>query len=373
MLKHLVFFAAAFALGCALMLAAGLPSADAQTRGWSQGASTSTPIVDDLIPKMSSDEAYTERYGFAVDLDDGGHIGVDWTISNLGWGDGRGAASVRVRLPRPDLSGKNAYTYQQPASKGSWTYSDKKFDIDIANTRVRARGRNTFVVTHEGEGLSFRLLFKNTTPMFKPGSGQIEVEGGYYKFNMLAARADVTGEVTIGGKTIAVKGTKQGYADHVATNVAPFDFAKRFTRFRTYNDDVFVMWREIKLHPNYGGRSLTWVVVGYRDKIVFSDPDAQIRFARLRKDPENSYQFPMAIQIDAKSGRDSIKLVMTGKKYKRTDLLANLGTAAKMVASTVSNPFRYTIKCNYSLEMTIQRATAQVSGRSHFVMDFVSE
>jgi predicted secreted hydrolase len=373
LLKHLVFLAAAFTLGSALVLAFGLPSANAQTRGWSQGESTSTPVVADLIPKMSSDEAYTERYGFAVDLDNGGHIGVDWTISNLGWGDARGAASVRVRLPGHTFAGQNKYILQQKADEGEWTYSDKMFDIDIANTRVRARGTDTFVVTHKGEGLSFRLLFKRTTPMFKPGSGRIEVEDGYYKFNLLAARADVTGEVTIDGKTTKVKGTKQGYADHVGTNVAPFDLSKRFTRFRTYNNDVFVMWREITLHPDYGGRSYTWVVVGYKDQIVFSDPDAQLRLARLRKDPKTGYEFPLALQIDGKSGDDSIKLVMTGKKYKRDDLLANFGAAAKMVASTVSKPFRYTIKCDYTLQMTIQGATAQVSGNSHFVMDFINK
>jgi hypothetical protein len=315
---------------------------------------------------MSKNEAYTERYGFAVDLDNGGHIGVDWTISNLGWGDGHGAAAVRVRLP-----GEEKYNTREKVSQGGWHHSDKMFDVNIANTRVRARGNDTFVVTHQGDEVSFRLLFKNTAPRFKPGGGQIEVADGYYKFNLLAARADVTGEVTIGGKTIEVDGTRQGYADHVATNISPFDFAQRSSRFRTYNRDVFVMWREITLHPNHGGHSYTWVVVGYKDKIVFSDPNAQIRLARQREDLTSGYKYPMALQIDAKSGKDSIKLVMTGKKYKRTDLLERFGAAANMVASTLRNPFRYTVKCNYTLQMTIQSATAKVSGRSQFVIDFM--
>lgn len=368
LLKQTVLFLASFVLGCSVVFAAGVPSASAQTKGWSQGKSTSKPSVSDMIPEMSSDEAYTERYGFAVDLDNGGHIGVDWTISNLGWGDGQGAAAVRVRLP-----GKEKYTTKKKVSKDKWSYSKKKFDIDIADTRVRARGNNTFVVTHKGEDVSFELLFKNTTPMWKPGTGRIKVKDGYYKFNMLAPRANVTGEVTIGGKTIKVKGTKKGYADHVATNIAPFDFAKRFSRFRTYNNDVFVMWREVKLHSDYGGRSFTWAVVGYKDKIVFSDPDATIRMARKRKDPKGGYTFPMAVQIDGKDGKDSIKLVIKGKSFKRTDLLEDYGAAAKMVASSVSNPFRYDVKGKYSLQMTIQGATAKVSGRSHFVMDYINK
>ena len=359
-------------LATALMLAAAFtvatPLAHAQTRGWAQGKSTSKPTVSDLIPKMSSDEAYTERYGFAVDLDNGGHIGTDFTISNLGWGDGHGGVTVRVRLP-----GHEHYEFGEKVDDDEWTYSDKKFDIDIANTRVRARGKQSFVLTHQGEEVQFRLVFENTTRMFKPGTGTITVEDGYYKFNMLAPRANVKGEVTIGDKTIKVKGTEKGYADHVATNVAPFDFAKRFSRFRTYNDDLFIMWREVKLHADYGGRSFTWVVVGYKDNIVFSDPDAEIRFARLRKDPKGGYSFPMAIQVDGNSGKDSVKLVMHGKRFKRTDLLESYGAAAKMVASTVSNPFRYDIKCKYTLQMVIQGAKAQVSGRSHFVMDYINK
>ncbi len=368
LLKHTVLFFASLALGCAVVFAAGVPSANAQTKGWAKGKSTSKPSVSDMIPEMSSDEAYTERYGFAVDLDDGGHIGLDWTVSNLGWGDGHGATSVRVRLPNHDR-----YEMKKKVDEGEWTYSKKQFDIDIADTRVRARGKNTFVVTHEGEDVSFRLLFKNTTAMWKPGSGEIKVKDGYYKFNMLAPRANVTGEVTIGDQTIKVKGTKKGYADHIATNIAPFDFAKRFSRFRTYNKDLFVMWREVKLHSDYGGRSYTWVVVGYKDKIVFSDPDAQIRFARQKKDPKGGYKFPMAIQIDGEDGKDSVKLVMRGKSFKRTDLLENYGAAAKMVASSVSNPFRYDVKCKYTLQMVIQGAKAQVSGNSHYVMDYINK
>lgn len=346
----------------------GPAPAQAQTQGWAQGKSTSSPTNADLIPTMSDELAYSERYGFAVDLDGGGHIGVDWTISNLGWGDGKGQADVRVRLP-----GQKNYNYSEKLSRKDWSYSKAKFDLDIARTRVQAQGANSFLVTHQGKGVRFKLTFTNTVPMWKPGTGEIKVKDGYYKFNLLAPRADVSGEVTIGGKTMKVKGTRAGYADHVATNVAPFDFAHRFSRFRNYNDDIFVMWREIKVHPKFGGNSFTWVVVGYKDQIVMSDPNASIKFARMRKDPRSGYEFPMAIQIDGKKGKDSIKLILQGKSFKRTDLLASYGMAAKMVASAFSNPYRYTVSADYTLQMDIQGAKAQVAGTSHYTLDYVNK
>lgn len=361
----LAIFSASFIAYAAIT---GVSPAQAQTAGWAQGKAKSAPSTKDLVPKMSSNMAYTERYGFAVDLDGGGHIGVDWTISNLGWGNHKGGADVRVNLPNH----KN-YKYSKDAAAGDWQYSKKEFAMNIANTSVHARGKNSFLVTHKGKDISFSLTFTNTTPMWQPGTGEIKVKDGYYKFNILAPRADVTGHVTIGGKKIAVKGTRSGYADHVATNIAPFDFAHRFARLRTYNDDVFIMWREIKLHPDYGGKSFTWLLVGYKDKIVFSDVDAKIRFAQLRKDPKSGYEFPMSIQIDGKSGKDSVKLVMSGSKFKRTDLLASYGAAAKMVASAVSNPYRYDVDCKYVLQMDIGGAKAQVSGSSHYTMDYINK
>jgi hypothetical protein len=368
-LKKIVLFAATLALTSSVVLATSLPQADAQTRGWADGETTSRPSTSDLIPSLNGDEAYTERYSFAVDLDDdGGHIGVDFTISNLGWGKGHGASEVRVRLPEH----KN-YSKKKKVKKKDWSYSESDFDVDIGNTRVKAKGDDSFEVTHEGGDVSFRLVFENTTSMWKPGTGRIAVDEGFYKFNLLAPRANVTGEVTIGGETHEVKATRRGYADHVATNVAPFNFAKRFSRFRNYNDDVFVMWREIELHPDHGGDSYTWVVVGYKDKIVFSDPKAKIRFANMRSDPKAGYEFPMAIQIDGKNGDDSIKLVLRGTKFKRKDLLKHYGSAARMVASAVSNPFRYTVNCKYTLQMKIGGAKANVKGRSHFVLDYVNK
>ena len=93
----------------------------------------------------------------------------------------------------------------------------------------------------------------------------------------------------------------------------------------------------------------------------------------MRKDPKSGYKFPMALQIDGKSGKDSVKLVLHGKSFRRTDLLAKYGSAAKMIASTVSNPYRYDVKCKYSLQLVIEGAKATVSGRSHYVMDFINK
>lgn len=342
------------------------PTAAAQTKGWTDASKTRKPGMSSLVPRMSSDEAYSERYGFAVDLDGGGHVGIDFTISNLGWGDHNGAAAVRVRLP-----GEKNYDFSSKVSDDEWTHAKKGFALDIAKTTVRGKGNGKFELKHDGD-VKVELTFQNTIPMWRPGNGQITVDGGYYAFDLIAPRANVSGRVKVGGEWHDVKGTRAGYADHVATNVAPFDLGKRFVRFRHYNKDVFVIWREILLTEEHGGKSFTWVMVGYKDDIVFEDADADLKFAKTRKDGKTGYRVPRAVQIDARKGKDKIRFVMRGSKMKRSDLLASYGKAAKLVASAVSEPYRYDLKGNYQLQMTIGGASATISGRSHYTIDYVN-
>lgn len=328
--------------------------------GW--GGGSGKVSSKDLIPKMGEEESYSERYGFAVDLDGGGHIGVDFTISNLGWGTHNGAVEVRVDLPN-----QPKYRHSQKVGSDEWTYGKGKFELKIDNTRVIQQGTSGFRIVHTGD-VPFDIVFDNKMPMWKPASGKIDVEGGFYQFTLIAPRADVSGTV----KGQAVVGTRSGYGDHVATNVAPYDLATRFTRMRNYNGDVFVIWREIKLAPSQGGKSLTWVMVGFKDEIVFADARAKMREGSIKIDPVTKYRVPLSIQIDGKKGEDSIKLVARGKNYKKRDLLDEYGQVVKMVASAFSKPVRYTVDMEYQLQMTIKGATATVSGNSNYVVDYLN-
>lgn len=349
----------------AVLLVAGMASAE--VNGWTSGKGNSSPSMKQLVPQMSSEESYTERYTFAANLDDGTHIGVDFTISNLGWSDGMGAVQVRVKQP-----GKEKYKFSRKVDADEWSFSKKKFHIDIADTSVTAKGKNRLRLRHDGDGVKFDVTFKNNMPMWKPGDGRIDTDEGYYKFDLIAPRADVSGKVYSNGKWRRVKGTQSGYGDHVATNAAPFDLAKRFMRMRTSNKDLLIIWREIKTTKALGSKSMTWVMIGYKNKIVFSDPDAKLTFGKTRRDPKTGYTVPLNVQVEGKSGKDSIKLVARGKSFKRKDLLASYGSAARMVASTMTEPYSYIVDARYQLKMTIGGATAVVGGDSHFVSDILN-
>jgi hypothetical protein len=341
-------------------------TAAAQSQGWHEGAASAASMRD-LIPRLSSGQAYSERYNFSVDLDGGGHIGVDFTISNLGIGNHRGAASVRVRLP-----GEERYSFSEQVRRRSWNYAQDRFMLDIANTTVESKGNDTFVIKHDGD-VKLELEFKNTIPMWKPGNGEIRVgTDGYYRFTLSAPRADVTGRVFIAGQWREVRGTRSGYGDHVATNVAPYDFAKRFSRFRHYNDDVFVIWREIKLEEKHGGQTYTWVMVGHRDQIVFADPNATLREGNVRSDASTGYDVPHTLQVEGRRGQETLTLQMVGGRVEKKDILASYGRAARMVAGTVSNPFQYNVQSRYTLQLNAGARTGTTTGNSHYTIDFIN-
>ena len=342
------------------------PEEDAKsTKGWvGQGKSIG---VKDIIPQLSTEEAYTERYTLRVDVDGGGWIGTEFTISNLGWGNGHGGAQVRIELPN-----QKKYKFKKKVSKDDWTSAKDKLDLNIAKTQLTSTDGKTYRLQHSNGDVSLDITFTNTLPMWAPGRGQIDVKDGYFKYHILSPRASVSGTAKVNGKTYKIKSTAKSFIDHVATNVAPFDFAKRFSRFRRYEKDVTIIWREVQLAKKYGGQTLTWVMVGYKNQLVFDDAQANIRFGKTQKDMSTGYVAPFAVQVDGSKNKDKIKLIMYGKKVTKSDLLKRYGSAAKLVASAVSKPFRYSFDGTFVLQMTIQGVTATVKGNGNYTIDYVN-
>lgn len=357
--------------GALLLFTALSPAAWAQeqdaTRGWAGGSLKDAEKLKAIIPQPGEEEAYLERYTIRVNMDGGGWIGIDMTLSNLGFGDGHGAFDVGIELPE-----QKKYKQVKKVGRDQWSSAADKFALKIGQTQISAIDKDNYVVTHEDGELKMELRFKNTIPMWSPGRGQIDVKDGYFKYHILAPRASVTGKVIKDGKTYEIKATANAFIDHTATNIAPYDFAKHFSRFSDYKDDVTVIWREVQLDEKYGGQTLTWVLVGYKDQIILEDAQAAIRFGKTQQDALTGYTIPFAVQLDGKQGKDSIKLVMHGKKMRKKDLLESYGSAVKMVASAVSKPFRYSFDCKYVLQMTIQGAQATIKDSGNYTIDYVN-
>ena len=351
-----------------LLLATVIILTAAKKPDWGTASQSTNVEVSDFIPELQGAEAYSERYSFAVDFGKKGHIGVDFTISNLGWGDGQGA--VQVRIKHPDH--KN-YNYSKKVGRESWSFKKDRFKIQVGNTSVSYDEKaSTFRIRHKNNSTSFDVNFKRNIPFWSPGNGRLEKGGSFYEFHLLSLMADVTGDVNLRGSTLKIDEPEMGYANHINTNVAPYDLGQRFSRFRTKTDGLSIIWRDIKLTEDFGGHSVTWLLVAYQGDIVFSSPSAEIELSRIKKDPKTGYRFPMALQLNAEKGSNSAKLAMHGNSFKRENLLESYGVAAKLIASTLTDPYRYIIGCKHSLQLRVGDYQATLNGHSHYTMDYTN-
>ena len=356
-------------LGSLLLTLCGLPlEARAQVSGF-DGEGERTPAVDDLIPELSGGEAYSERYAVSFTSDRGIEVYLNWSISNLGWGDHHGSAKVTVKFPeRPD------YTFQKTVDREGWSNDDQRFGLDIADTSIASGEEGGFRIRHDGD-VRLDLKLTGGCPLWSPGRGRLEVDNGFLERQVFALRASATGRIKVDGEWQELGAEKAVYGDHVVTDIAPYGLADRFSRARIVDGDrdLMVVWRETKLTEAQGGESVTWIVVAYRDEIVMADPDASITFGRIRRDGETGYRLPHAIQIEGERGEDSVKVVMRARKRTGTDLLAGYGRVAKLVASSVSQPYSFYFDSDYQIEMTIGGRRASVRGEGGYTMDILNQ
>jgi hypothetical protein len=347
----------------------GLPiESRAQTSGFDGGADRS-PTVDDLSPALSDGEAYSERYSVSFTSERGVEVYLNWSISNLGWGDHHGSAKVTVKFrERPD------YTFQKTVDRKAWSTDEEGFGLDIADTSIAARQEGGFQIHHAGE-VSLELTLRGGCPRWSPGGGRIEVDGGYLERRVFGLRASAAGRIKVDGEWREIAADEAVYGDHVRTDIAPYGLADRFSRARIVDGDrdLMVVWRETKLTEAHGGESVTWLVVAYRDEIVLADPDAAITFGRIRRDGEAGYRIPHAVQIEGEQGGDTVKLVMRATRRTGTDLLAGYGRVAKLLASSVSKPYSYYFDSDYQIEMAIGGRKASVRGEGGYTMDILNQ
>jgi hypothetical protein len=339
------------------------PSASAAS-GWKGDTS---PTMNDLIPTLAGGEAYTERYSFHSGMEGGGSVSFDFTISNLGWGDAQAGVEVRVKFPDRDN-----YTFKKNLKRSEWSYDKKSFQLKMGETSVRATGDNSFKLRHDGK-MRVEMQVSSKTPMWSPG--ELKQGDRFFRLDFYALKAKMEGRLRYDGSWHDISGDKSGYGEHAATNIAPYNMAKRFSKSRVYSadNDIFFIWREIKLTSDYGGHSVSFILVGYKDEIILTDNKPTVKFGKVKTDKETGYRLPRAIQVEGSQKDNSVKLVMRGKDMKRKDLLKRYGKVAQMVASSMTQPYNYYFDMEWGLSMDIEGSKASVRGDGGYTIDWVNK
>jgi len=348
-----------------LMIFGGSASASAQSsKAPSWGPQGNTPTSSSFIPKLKSGEAYSERYTFNIPLDGGGEVYLDFTVSNLGWGDNKGATSVRVKLP-----GQKTYTYRKELDADEWAMDRKSFNIRMGKSTVQANG-NGYSLRHEGN-MSFELKLENVVPSWKPGSGKIDVNDETFQLALMSPKARVSGRIKVDGQWQPVS-SANGMGDWSMSTIAPYDLAQRFSRFRADEGDYAVVWREIQTVEDLGGKSVVWVLVTKGDTIVFASANATLVTSGFVHDDKSDYDVPRTFQITAREGENRISLKVRGGKMKVRDLLAEYGAVARTIAGTKTSPFQFNSDAAFTLKLNTVEGETSVSGRGPLGIDILN-
>ncbi|NPV90813.1 MAG: hypothetical protein HPY50_08580 [Firmicutes bacterium] len=174
-----------------------------------------------------------------------------------------------------------------------------------------ARGRYPEYTFHaEEDGVVVEFTMKAILPGWRPGTGcdYFDAEKTkHFDWVVAAPRAEAVGTVTIGGKTMNVKGV--GYHDHNFGNVALAGNIARWHWGRTYTDEYTIIFSYIVMGNQYGRVPLPVFGLGKGGRMLLSSGDLTDRYkGALNSVPVTANTYPEEFLLEVPYNNDKVKL-----------------------------------------------------------------
>ncbi|MBW1809314.1 MAG: hypothetical protein JRJ87_14050 [Deltaproteobacteria bacterium] len=303
----------------------------------------------DFQPHLKDNESYSEAWGHGVWTDDGRFmIGVDFVISNLGIGDHNGAVSVQY----VDDAGKKTKC-KVDYDDDEWSWSKDRFALKFGSNTVQG-DKAGLQISVRCKNLKINLKYENEVEPVKPGSGQLRFgeNDGTYNMVFTSPRAKVTGTVIQGNKKTMISGI--GYADHSYMDIAPYDQARRWFRFKSIKKDLSVIFAEMETTEEYGKVTRGWAILADSNGKIVVTPRVNFSLDGFIKDTRSSegYKIPRRVRFVAVEGSTHVTGSMVMTKLKETrDPLAQLGMIKRAIVKRYTKPRDYYISSNVKLRI----------------------
>ena len=313
-------------------------------------------------------EFYAEEWEIRAWTDAGESVSVNFVINNLGFGDNKLVVQASAR-PAGGKKTKAKKKYDDD----DWSHSNSPFRIEAGgNTLSGGPGKLQAKVSVGGVKVDITIV--NQLPAWRPANGRLNYgePDEYYDFTYLAPRAKVSGTVVVGGKEFTLKDAV-GWADHRIVNVPPNVAGKRWLTWRSFDGDWTVLIQEVQFPSDVGGRKSRFLLVGYKDRIVFQSIRFKVKYGSLKNDAKSSkgYKYPLGLRIEANSGDRTVVMTVKGKLSSRKDLLSSLGAAKALVSRFVA-PVGYYINGEYDLRVVLDGQTFTHHGKGAYVFKQVN-
>jgi|GEM_PF-2610348 len=325
-------------------------------------ASRGNPVtVKDFQPKFIGKEWYLESYSFNGWFDDGSRVYIQFVINNLGIGDFKAGVSMSYSPAK----GKGAGLAEK-ADYGEWKYNRSgDFLLSIKNNFVTGNEKG-FHIKGKDDNFAIDVQFKNRVAPWRPKDGRVlygpNGEDGIYDFLLMAPRADVSGTVTVRGKTIQVKGI--GFGDHSTMDVPAFDQSRRWIRLRAYDKRHSVLLSEFVTPPAQGSVRIPWLLVT-RDGVPILQ-SFRYRLKPVTYGPDEKYSRYVTVteyELEAKSKRVHLKgRVKMKKLLSRYSFVNKLPPIIRSIVRQVVDPMSFTWRNEFSFTLVVDGEEVDVQG-----------
>lgn len=315
------------------------------------------PIDDAWHP--TNHPQYYEWWYFDAEFDGGYSMVTTLFYRDITKMDKPPEPQVLLNIVTPDKSYQRGMNF----SLGEFSASKVKCDVRIGNNRCLGEYPE-YRLQVSVKGLEVDLTFRSRVPGWKPGTGQFtmgEPPEHYYFWLVPVPQAEVTGTLTVDGKTVEVKG--QGYHDHNAGNLGINEVMSYWYWGRFSFDDIVCIFADVFLHPRYGmKRIMPFFLAKGGEKLIGCD-GFEILIKDMAEESTIGVPYPKIINIALKDSPAKVKLEIKTKSLmeKRDFIPKNLPPEKKnRILAKILHPSY--LRFNSQVNMDIDGKISQGDG-----------
>lgn len=315
------------------------------------------PHCDDPLNKGR--ENYSEAYSFVFTLEGGYGAYIQFLISNLGFGDKKGAVKANFDIPEGrHLSSKIEY------DEDEWGYFRNKFYVKMGNNSIEGDLKKV-VVKVKNDKFEGEFIFKNIAEPWRPGNGRVFYgsKDDYYDFKIMTPVAKIDGKVKISGETTIREVHGYGYSDHIHTNVAMHEQAKRWVKVRAINPHNTFILTEFHSPSKFGEKKAHFFVIYKNGKLFYETLDFELIPKKFNLDSASSYNVPLLFEIKKEKIHGAIKVV---KATGREDYLEELNPILRAIVGKFAKPVMFYFDAKYAIEIQDGDKKESIGGKARY-------
>lgn len=324
---------------------------------------------DAFIAHPSKSSWYSEQWSLSLWADNGYYVHVQFIISNVGMGSGKGAVKVEVTK----ASGERASRNQNLGD--DWQVSSDRFNLKFGSASLSGQGSD-WQVTAGDEQIRVDLKLTPLARGFLPGNKGNLASGshGRYDLVLLAPILSATGTLTIGGEKMTI--TARGMADHSWTTIRPDRLAKNWLKFKFFTGDLVAIFAGFTTPGSDSVIDRSWLWVAQKSEPILQASNVQVQIVPGFRDTKTKagYVLPSEVRIVASDAtpRGTIR-IMTKGLLQRKDMLNNLSWLERAAVGLVSEPIDYVLNGDFTFQIEKRdKSIVRLTQNNDFVMHFIN-